>query len=251
MSEQSSSKHRSPAYPAIGLKEAIAKARMIFERDGQAGSTQEAAFRHMGYSGAHGKSRTILSTLKKFGLTEEKNGRIMLTRDALLILLKDGNQEKKDTAIRRCALKPKLYKQLWDQYGEVGLPSNDTLTSELVADHGFNAKKVDEAVKAFRDTVEFAKLGEEPRGSEHSNDSHNGEDKHRENDRMPGWGEMGEEDMTPLNPENQSNKPVYRDYAIPRKQQRMAVLRLEYPVTQEDIDQIGKWLELMKDTIAE
>jgi hypothetical protein len=45
--------------------------------------------------------------------------------------------------------------------------------------------------------------------------------------------------------------PQYRDFSIPRKGQRLAILRLEFPVTTEDIKQITDWLNLMKNTLED
>jgi len=36
-----------------------------------------------------------------------------------------------------------------------------------------------------------------------------------------------------------------RDYLIPRKQQRLAILRLEYPISKDDIVRLHKWIDLL------
>lgn len=42
-----------------------------------------------------------------------------------------------------------------------------------------------------------------------------------------------------------------RDYCIPRVESRLALLRLEHPVSKHDLDQIGKWLDLLKDSLED
>lgn len=162
----------------------------------------------------------------------------MLTKDALFILLKGGNEERRNAAIKRCALKPELYKKLWNEYSERGeLPGDATLRSQLVIDMEFNQKSVDNAIRAFRETIEYAGL-EFGLGKEES----------LETLRDESGGEM-----TMVQPGETLPKATgqIRDYSIPRRGQKLAVLRLEYPVTSDDITQISNWLKLMEVTLSE
>lgn len=45
-------------------------------------------------------------------------------------------------------------------------------------------------------------------------------------------------------------KSVVKDYSIPRKGNRTAIIRLEHPVTRDDLNQISTWLKLMENTIT-
>src|SRR4029077_17042399 len=78
--------HRSPNYPQISLKEALAKVRKIYEADKRAGSHVDVALSHMGFNTKNGASLSALSALKKFGLMEEKEGRVFPTQRAIEIL---------------------------------------------------------------------------------------------------------------------------------------------------------------------
>ena len=62
---------RSPNFPAIGLEEAIEKAKLIYAKDQLATSTATVIVEHMGYNRLHGSSRRTLSALKQFGLLDE------------------------------------------------------------------------------------------------------------------------------------------------------------------------------------
>lgn len=44
---------------------------------------------------------------------------------------------------------------------------------------------------------------------------------------------------------------IMRDYSIPRRGQKTAIIRLEHPLTKDDIEQIRKWLELMENTLTD
>src|SRR5258708_6197968 len=63
-------KARSPAYPTIGLKEAIDGVSRIYKEDYQNPIPRELAARHMGYNSLNGKSLGALSALLKYGLLE-------------------------------------------------------------------------------------------------------------------------------------------------------------------------------------
>jgi hypothetical protein len=62
------SRQRSPNYPAIGLRAAIEKVRLLYDADKKAGAPIDVALSHMGFSKRHGQAMTILSALKKFRL---------------------------------------------------------------------------------------------------------------------------------------------------------------------------------------
>lgn len=243
MSDTKKPKHRSPNFPVAGLREAIERAQRLFDSDGMAGSTKDSVYTNMGYKSKNGASMGMLSALMKYGLTEEKNGRIVPTRDAALILVKGGSEEQKREAIRRCALKPQLYNELWSEYAEAkALPGDDTLRSMLVSERGFNPNSVNQVIQGFRETIAFA-------GLTYDNSS----------DYTPNaFVEAGKNaqkifdmfDPTKTDDSPKSEREV-RDYAIPRKGQKVAILRLEYPVSADDVEQIEKWLELMKGTISE
>lgn len=222
---------RKPKCPAVDLPAAIEKTRLLYQADGTAGTLREAAIRHIGYKGAHGASITMLTSLEKYGLTHEENRRIMLTKDALLILVKGGDETKRVEAIERCALKPELYGTLWERISKTGsIPSDATLRSELVTEMGYSPKKVDGIVRDFKATLDYADLRPKPSTGRGESD------------------DMGVK-MGPI--VKPSEDTVVRDYSIPRRDQKLAILRLEYPVTKDDIEHIGKWLDLMKDTIPD
>src|SRR5437016_6160514 len=79
-------KPRSPNYPAIGLRDAVARVASIYKVDGRAGAPNAIAAKHMGYNSLHGKAITVLSAISKFGLTQNKGGRIIPTQSAVDII---------------------------------------------------------------------------------------------------------------------------------------------------------------------
>jgi hypothetical protein len=150
------SRQRSPNYPAIGLKAAIEKARLLYEADRKAGAPVDAALKHMGFSKRHGQAMAVLSALKKFDLVEEASGRIVPTQKAINILVFPDQDERKIRAIRECALSPEIYRELFEQYKPSGIPSEETLRAELIADKHFNPSAVEGFIRDFKETLTFA-----------------------------------------------------------------------------------------------
>ncbi len=153
-------RHRSPNYPAIGLKEAIDRVKQFMSVDGRAGAAPALAAKHIGFSSAHGQAYSVLAALKKFGLVEEKDGRIVPTQRAIEINSLPETDERRKRAIGGAAMSPPLYAELIEQYRTTGLPADDTLAGELEAYKGFNPNGVKEFLKGFKETLEFAGLSD-------------------------------------------------------------------------------------------
>jgi hypothetical protein len=151
-------RQRSPNYPAVGLKEAIDRLKLFMKEDGRAGAAPGIAAKHIGFSTAHGQAYSVLAALKKFGLVEDKDGRLIPTQRAVEINSLPESDPRRLKAIRDAALSPAIYAELIAQYKDTGLPATDTLAGELEAYKGFNPNAVKEFLKGFKDTLDFAGL---------------------------------------------------------------------------------------------
>ncbi len=152
------SRQRSPNYPAIGLRSALERVGRLYAADKKAGAPLDAAYRHMGFAGRNGKSAVVLSALKKFGLIEDVNGRVAPTQRAVEILVLSKDDPRRLKAIKEAALSPDIYRDLYERYREVGIPSEETLKSELIAYSQFNPNAVDDFVQSFMETLDFASI---------------------------------------------------------------------------------------------
>jgi hypothetical protein len=151
-------RQRSPNYPAISLREAVERVGKLYAADKKAGSPVDAALIHMGFSGRNGKAMTVLSALRKFGLVEDAGGRIAPTQRAIEILVLPEGDDRRTVALHDSALSPEIFRELYEQYRESGIPSDATLRSELIAYKGFNPNAVGDFVADFRDSLDFAGL---------------------------------------------------------------------------------------------
>ncbi|MGA2149453.1 MAG: hypothetical protein ABSH49_31340 [Bryobacteraceae bacterium] len=153
-------RHRSPNYPALGLRAAVDKINAVYAQDGLATSLKIAALKHMGYEKAHGEAARTLSALKSFGLIEEIGDRIKLTQRGIDIVAREEGDSQRSTALWTAAISPDIYQDLLKQYRESGLPSDIALKSELIAVKRFNPNAVQEFIRDFRDTLEFAGISD-------------------------------------------------------------------------------------------
>lgn len=242
-------KDRSPNFPSINLKEAAERVKLLYDADKMAGSSRESTFKHLGYSGANGASLGILAALKKFDLIKEENSRIFVSENARTILLLPITDERRKKALKICALSPKIYNEIWEKFKESGLPSDETLKTDLIFEKGFSDKSALKFISDFKQTLSFAGIeaGEIEPVNELEGQEENTND--RKNQILNVLNRATVNSSTLLS-KIRLNKTV-KEYSIPYTNNRTAVLALEAPVSKKDIDFISRWLELLKETIEE
>ena len=154
--KEASVRERSPDYPAVSLPVAIELVRKIYDRDRRSWTTSATAAAHLGYSSLNGKSRTVLSALKKYGLIEYRGGDLRVTDAAMEILVPKSDDEKA-VAISRAMALPKAYQWIIEEYPGWELPSDDTLRARLIRDRGFQPGAVSGFVSDLREGLTYAK----------------------------------------------------------------------------------------------
>ena len=145
-------KVRSPNYPAVGLGEAVEFTRKVWGEAHQTAIADDVAIKAMGYS-VHGKSRTLLSAVKKYGLLEETAGGSRVSGLAMRILHPKSDDERL-SALREAAREPELFAELAASHVQA---SDNVLRSHLLRE-GFSQGGAEQAAAAFRETVETARL---------------------------------------------------------------------------------------------
>ena len=175
-------RHRSPSYPAISLREAVDKARLVWDKESRHPVNHLVLVKHWGYAEKSSGGLVAMSALIKFGLMEDveaKVGRELKLTDLALRIVA-GEETERKSALKQAALRPKIYGELWKKYG-VDLPSDDSLTSRLILQYDFNRTIVQGFIKDYKDTIKFAEIGsgdiapddkgEEPNGEVENDDS--------------------------------------------------------------------------------
>jgi len=149
---------RSPNFPSISLSDALAKARVLYDKDKRASSSLKTILGHLGFgqklSGSAGR---VISALRQFGLVEETGGQYRITEGAARIFTLSENAPERVAAIREAAQKPAIYREVLAQYKD-GLPSEANLKDFLILKKKFNPDSVDTFIRVFKATIELAKL---------------------------------------------------------------------------------------------
>jgi hypothetical protein len=146
---------RSPNYPAIGLSDAITAIKTLYSKEKRTAVAGIVAVKALGYRSLSGPARVKLAALKKFGLLEgdEKNGLRVSELGMRILFPASGDDE--DSSRREAALKPELFRSLYDSFAE---GSDDALRSHLITRLHFAPTGAKQVIAAFRDTISFANL---------------------------------------------------------------------------------------------
>lgn len=153
---------RSPAYPAIDLGRAVARARVIWDMEKQYQMSPETVMKHWNYTSLNGPAGLQLSALVKFGLMDDqgtkKDRRVRLT-DLAVTILNHPNEDERQRGIRIAALAPQVHREMWDEYG-LDLPSDTNLMWNLTRERGFTESGAKEFIKEYRATLAYARMDE-------------------------------------------------------------------------------------------
>lgn len=153
---------RSPSYPGINLKEAIAKAETLYKKEGKHKAPVDVILDHWGYAPKSGAGMVALAALKKFGLIDDEGigqaRQAGLTKAGLAITDKDTDPEERDQLVRAAALKPPIHAELWRDFKQDGLPSESNLRSKLKNERRFTENGAAEFIRQFKATMALAKL---------------------------------------------------------------------------------------------
>lgn len=157
-------KDRSPAFPFIGLKTAIERAKEFYDEEKRAAAPVTVAVKHWGYKEKSSGGIQTIAALKYFGLlTDTGSGdtrKVQLTDLGLRIVMDERTvSADRDALIKKAALMPKIYSRLWDQWG-ASMPSEENVRHHLRVDLKFSDSTVDSFIRGYKDTISFAKLTE-------------------------------------------------------------------------------------------
>jgi len=100
-----------------------------------------------------------VAALKAYGFIEvsgEKEKRTIRLTDEAVKIVRDHPD--RQTLVKKAAISPVVYAELWDKYKVDGIPPDDILSHHLEWERGFNPKVVKGFIADFRDTIAFAKL---------------------------------------------------------------------------------------------
>jgi hypothetical protein len=157
---------RSPNYPAVSLERAIGLTRALWDQEKRSEVPSHVAVQAWGYKSLSGAVRPLLGALRKYGLVDGKSGSVRVSDLGVRLLQYPVGSGEYQRALREAALNPELFREIYESHRDA---SDDNLRAYLVHKSGFAEPGAKQVIKAFRDTVAFAKLdaaqyssGEEP-----------------------------------------------------------------------------------------
>ena len=243
-------KHRSPAYTSIGLKEAVEKARVIWEHEKRNEVAVDVAAGHWKVAAKSSTTLMAVSALKKFGLITDRGSGdqryLKLTDLAYNILRAEPNTPAWISFVQKAALLPTIIAELWESDKE-NPKSTPSLKKYLEFEKHFNPAVIDEFIQSYRDTISFAKLGI---GDKVLTDGVIDNDQQSHNDSN---GEM-QEVRSKANPADNSKKSDMDatmnlgEIAIPVAGK---FARIPFPMSEEDFDLFEGTIKLWKKKLVQ
>jgi len=160
-------RHRSPNYPLFDLQVAMVRARAFYKEAKRYAVDVDSAMRFIGYKSKSAIGGRAVATMLGYGLLDEskgKNGaRNFMISDAAYRLIEVLPEDDPEhiALLQQAALKPRVFGQLAQQFSsDSGLP-NELVVKRFLLDHlKFNPDSVSDVIKTFRETYEYAKLGD-------------------------------------------------------------------------------------------
>ena len=148
-----SKRDRSPNYPSLTFKEALAAAKKIWDQDRKHPVSVTLASQHLGYKQENGVTLPMLAAMKRYGLLVPSGKDVRVSDDANTILLYPEGSPEAVAVIKRLAMLPSLFGKVLEKFPN-GLPSDANLRARLQADWGFaSAKAADKFIEALREAV--------------------------------------------------------------------------------------------------
>ncbi len=246
-----SKKGRSPAYPAIPLEDALARADIIRKAEGRNEANYNTILAQLGYSPKSGMGAVVFSALIKFGLmTDSGSGesrKARLSESAIKILLDNRPDSSERLAlIKEAALAPAIHKELWEKY-QGALPSDLNIGFYLKSERGFQDNAADELIKEFRKTIDYAKL------LESANISNEGLEKPLPEGDIIMPNATIEQNKIPeqkTDSQKQGQQTTTKQVPIPLTGVPWGVLQLPFPMTEDNWKELIDFLALMKGPIT-
>lgn len=233
---------RSPAYPAVGLSEAESLIRKVHDSEHRSPMSEEGAARAMGYAGLNGKTRVLLSALKKYGLLDESPGGDLRVSDlAMRILFPEPESERID-ALREAALRIDLFRDLTRTHLDA---SDENLRSTLMR-RSFTEAGAQQAIASFRDTVKVANLRESRYDADEGKDKDNLTPLVDEKTKA-----QADEDKRLAAEKRRREAESSPTYVWPLPQGREVEIRVtDGGLSKGDLSFLRRYLEVVEDTLA-
>ncbi len=144
---------RSPNYPFLSLEMAIEEIRKVHRADMRNRMSRQAVATHLGYLSLSGPALGKLAALKAYGFLEGRGDELRVSHEAVIIIADDKSSKERQHAIRNAALRPKLFRELYEYY-EGRRPSEANLRSELIK-RDFTERAINKIIAVYLVTIDL------------------------------------------------------------------------------------------------
>lgn len=154
-------KHRSPAYPAIDLKEAVSLIEKLYPAATKHPLGADVVADAWGYK-AMASASPYISAVKQYGLLDEKkqggDRMLQLSSSGKDIAMDPGGKSpERLAALKSAAVRPTTFDQMWEKWGK-DVPPDGEIRRYLEREREFNPKYVSRVAINYRTSLEFAML---------------------------------------------------------------------------------------------
>ncbi len=165
-------------YPFISLEVAIGRVGQLYNKEGTNTVNTKLAAQHWGYKEKSSGGFRTVAALSAFGLVEvEGKGddrSIKISKLGRNIILDEREDSaEREELIKTAATKPRIFDEMWEKWGEAGLPSDANITYFLTSEKEVSKTSAQDIIKKFKETISFANLieGENEGEEEESNET--------------------------------------------------------------------------------
>lgn len=146
---------RNRSDPSISLKEAVAKVKLLYDKEHRNETSVLLALKSFGYNSLSGASRVLLADLKKYGLIDYKgsgdNKQIAVSELAEEILHPGSTAKAKST--QGAVLKIPTFAELWNSRPGA---THETLSFYLTSKRHYTTKVAEDLVRIYRESIDYA-----------------------------------------------------------------------------------------------
>jgi hypothetical protein len=241
---------RSPAYPAIDLQTAIARAATLWTKINRHAAPLDSIAGYWGYDAKSSKAMSEAAAMIKYGILSDEgigsNRTIKLTESGIKLSYNpDKDSPDYSNGLKKAALLPAIHQELWERY-QGNLPDEAVIKRYLVVDKKFNEQYVDEFISQFNRTIEFAKLKNadmvtETEGSETETPMQSAQVLESENQKVLQASAhfVGKSYLT-------ATPSVLREFNFPLPT-GVATLKVPFPLREDDFEILLKTLNVFKE----
>jgi hypothetical protein len=182
---------RSPNFPSFALAKSIANAEKLLKQYSRHEIPWKVAIEALGYTVKSSVGMQTMASLQYYGLINVKgkgNDRVVIVSDLAYRIIMDDlpDSPARERAKIEAALKPVVFKKVYDKFSD-SMPDDSLIKNELLFTHDFNPDSTNNFIKAFKRTMDYAKVYESGIiGEENADEAEGGMvDVHDEQNSMP------------------------------------------------------------------